>query len=103
MDAYRQLQAWYADSTEAKLSHATLGRLLLDRGDAARALREFDAYLLGGAGPLGEEALAGRALALQRLGRSDEEGTTWRRMLTTYPASIYAAQARARLQGSGLP
>src|SRR5262249_22054198 len=45
---YRSLEAQYPKSEEARLSHATLGRLMLDRGDPKRALADFDEYLSHG-------------------------------------------------------
>ena len=80
-----------------------MGRLLLDRGDAGSALREFDRYLSEGSGILDEEALVGRALAFKAMGRSDEEVETWSRVLSKYPHSAYARQAKARLAVSGRP
>ncbi len=100
---YNELQTRFAQSPEARLSHATLGRLLLDRGDAGAALRQFDTYLLGGDGALGEEALVGRALALEALGRSAEEMATWGQVLSRYPLSGYAQHAKARLARPGGP
>ncbi len=98
---YRELQARYPGSAEARLSHATLGRLLLDTGDASAALRELDAYLGGGQGALREDALAARATALSRLGRHAEEATAWSRLIEAYPGSIHAPRARARLAELG--
>jgi TolA-binding protein len=96
---YRELQQRFPGSPETRLSRITLGRLVLDRGDAAGALAQFDAYLAtGGAGMLREEALVGRALALGRLGRSAEERTAWQALLAAYPNSLSAARARERLR-----
>ena len=91
------LELHFPHSREAHVSHATTGRLLLDRGDPAAALARFDAYLAGGSGELGEEALVGRATALERLGRGEEAGRAWQALLAAYPETPYAAHARARL------
>jgi TolA-binding protein len=96
---HRQLVARYPGSREAQVSRATVGRLLLDRGNPADALTSFDAYLGAGSGALEEEALVGRATALERLGRRDEASRAWRDLLAAFPESPYAAHARTRLGG----
>lgn len=94
---YRELDRRYPDSAEAKVARATLGRMLLDHGDASAALERFDAYLEKSRGTLSEEAMIGRAEALRRLGRAAEEKATWQKFLQTYPGSPHAARARARI------
>jgi len=96
---YVVLQARFPRSPEASLSHVALGRLYLDRlGDSGRALAQFDEYLAGGRdGDFSEEALVGRALALQRLGRTDEERRAWHTLLGAFPRSLSADRARARM------
>jgi hypothetical protein len=74
--------------------------MLLDDGDAPGALRSFDDYLRRG-GPLGEDVMLGRALALQRLGRADDESAAWSALLASYPASVHATRARRRLLDLG--
>ena len=96
---HRQLLSRYAGSREAQVSRATVGRLLLDRGNPADALTSFDAYLGAGAGSLEEEALVGRATALERLGRRDEAARAWGDVLAAFPEGPYAAHARTRLGG----
>ncbi|MCC6874077.1 MAG: tetratricopeptide repeat protein [Sandaracinaceae bacterium] len=96
---YRRLQGLHPRSREAAISHVTLGRLLLDgMNDPQSSLREFDTYL----GQtrhrvLEEEARVGRAMALSRLGRRDEERRAWRELLEHHPDTLYAERARARL------
>ena len=97
---HRDLQARFGRSQEARVARATVGRLLLDRGDPAGALESFDAYLGDGAGALGEEAMAGRATALDRLGRTDDARRAWSALLAAYPDSAYGAHARARIAGA---
>jgi len=94
--AYRGLQQRYPGSAEARLSRATLGTLLLQRGDASSALQEFDRYIQIG-GPVLEEALAGRARALGALGDVHAEARAWQLLLERFPNSVHAARARARL------
>lgn len=96
---HRQLLSRYPGSREAQVSRATVGRLLLDRGNPADALTSFDSYLGGGAGSLEEEALVGRATALERLGRRDEAARAWGDVLAAFPEGPYAAHARTRLGG----
>jgi hypothetical protein len=96
LSLYRELQRARPNSREALASRALVGRLLLDRGDARGALPEFDAYLASG-GTLGEEALAGRALALERLGRTSEERAAWQTLLERHPGTLHRAHAEERL------
>lgn len=100
---YRQLQERYPRSDEATLSHATLGRLLLDTGDAAAARRELSAYLAAGDGALREEALAASAQAAAKLGQQEDEAQAWSSLLAAYPDSLHAARARARLRALQAP
>lgn len=94
---YQQLQTRFGNSTEAKVSLVSLGRIELGSAPA-RALRHFDAYLAQSQHTtLAEEALFGRANALQRLGRAEQERATWRQLVERFPASVYAERARARL------
>jgi TolA-binding protein len=98
---YGELAQRFPQSPEALNAHAILARLLLDRGDAAGALVHFDAYLRSGAGSLREEAMVGRALALERLGRASDEAAAWNALLDAYPQSVHAARARARSAALG--
>jgi TolA-binding protein len=95
---FRQLIARFPESRESALANAALGRLLLDRGEAASALEAFDAYLATGDLALREDALGARALALQSLGRGDEERAAWELVLRDFPSSVFAPRARARLE-----
>ncbi|MBI5491074.1 MAG: hypothetical protein HY905_27330 [Deltaproteobacteria bacterium] len=96
---YVALQERFPGSREELLSRVTLGRLLLDRlGEPERALEQFAAYL-GKApnGTLAEDALVGRAIALGRLGRAEEERKAWKDLLARFPATAQSERARARL------
>jgi TolA-binding protein len=100
LDFDRDLEGRYPTSREAQVSRVTIGRLLLDRGDPAGAIAKFDAYLGAGSGQLGEEAMVGRATALERLGKTDEAARAWAALVAAFPESPYAAHARARLESS---
>ncbi len=95
--AYSDLIARYPSSDEARLARVSLGKLLLAKGNASDAEREFDQYLKGGHGQLAEEALVSRAESLKKLGRAEAEALTWQRLLAEHPNSVYSAEARGRL------
>src|SRR6266545_4044418 len=86
---YGQLQQQHAGTREETTSRVLLGRLLLDRGeDAAQALTLFTRYLdTNPNGTLAEEAHLGRAVALMRLGRAQEERQAWQQLLSFHPHS----------------
>jgi TolA-binding protein len=100
LDLDGQLEHRYPSSREAQVSRQIVGRLLLDRGDPTGALARFDSYLAAGAGDLAEEAMVGRATALDRLGRADDATRAWSAVAAAFPDSPYAARARARLESS---
>ena len=95
--SYAKLQERFPDSQEARLSHLSLGRLLLESGRALDAERQFSSYLAGADRELAEEAWLGRAESFARLGRSGDERRTWLRLLQEFPASVYAARAKQRV------
>ena len=92
----QELQSKFGNSPEARVSLVSLGKLLMLKGSPDAALQQFSNYLAA-PGPLEEEALVGRAQALQSLGRASEERSTWERLLTRFPSSVYAGPARKRL------
>jgi TolA-binding protein len=94
---YRELLRLYPTSPEARVSRATLGRLLLEQGEGAAALRTFDESLASGAGAMAEEMMVGRALSFQRIGDARGEASAWLALLSTHPGSVHADRARARL------
>jgi TolA-binding protein len=97
---YRQLQQQFPGTRQEISSRYLLGRLLQDRGeDPAQSLALFTRYLAESPnGTLAEEARMGRALALMRLGRTQDERQAWQELLSsTDPKSSYAERARKRL------
>lgn len=95
---YEDLQSRFPRSEEARISHVSLGRLLLDRSMWAEGLAQLDEYLSETPdGMLAPEALFGKARALEMLGRLEEERSQWTTLLTKFPDSVYAAQARRRM------
>jgi TolA-binding protein len=103
---YQELQQRHPRSPEAEVSRVALGRLLLDRSqDPNAALEQFDRAIhspgQSGQAGLAEEALFGRATALMRLGRMDDERKTWLELLERFPGSVYADRAHTRLDEMG--
>ncbi len=103
IELYRELQRSHPKSAEAKASQAILARLLLDRGRAGAALDGFKHYLEGQDRALSEEAMLGRAVAYQKLGRTAAERTAWQALLKRYPSSVHAGRARKRLRALAEP
>jgi TolA-binding protein len=93
---YRRLQTTFPETAESRLSFAIAGQLLLKQGRPGDALAQFERHLKAG-GEVGEEALAGRATALERLRRTADAIAAWKSLLARYPGSVYAERARTRL------
>ena len=67
-------------------------------GRPADALAGFSAYLdADPRGTLSEEALVGRAQALQELGRNSEMRDAWRSLLERFPESVHAPAAQRQI------
>jgi hypothetical protein len=96
-ELYRRLLEDFGISPEARASLPMFGRMLLDDGNASGALLRFDDALRLGGGALREDVMLGRSLALQRLGRPDDEARAWSSLLDAYPSSVHAERARRRL------
>jgi hypothetical protein len=96
---YRRLQAMFPETPEARLSFALAGQLHLKRGRPSEALAQFDRHLRLGseASEVSEEALAGRATALEQLHRTADAVAAWKTLLERHPGTVYAERARARL------
>jgi TolA-binding protein len=95
---YKRLVSSFPTSAEAATARLSLGRMLLDRGDAQLALTQYDAYVASNDPTLREEALAGRARALERLGQRTEEKQAWQKLLREFPSTLFADKARSRLE-----
>ncbi len=95
---YQDLLAQHGSEPEAGAARIAMGRMLLDDGDAQGALPLFDKYLDEGGGSLREEAMFGRARAYERLGRGDLEREAWEKLAASYPQSVHAARAEARVK-----
>ena len=91
---YRRLQSRFPHSPEARLSLVLSARMWLDAGDNGAALSGFEAYLATSEQSLREEAMAGRALALQRLGRTRASERALDQLQQRYPHSAHAASLR---------
>ena len=102
---YDELGARFPGSREDTAARVTSGWLLLEQlGQPGAALARFDRYLAAsGGGTLAQEAMAGRALALAKLGRRADELAAWRRLLEVAPGSAYAPRARERLGQADAP
>jgi len=96
---FEQLQHRYGDSEEASISQIALGRLWLDRlGQPARALAQFESYLAARRrGESREEAMVGRAAALERLGRTASAREAWEAVRDAFPGSVSARRAAVRI------
>ena len=66
--------------------------------DPREAVAAYDRYLAAEPrGPLREQAMVGRAGALEKLGDRTQAAAAWRAVLDSYPGSMSAPQARRRL------
>jgi TolA-binding protein len=100
--AYGALAAGFPGSREERTARVVVAGLALAGQQPHGALALYESYLESeGAGALAEEARLGRALALDRLGRSAEEAQAWQELLARHPRSVHAARARARLAALG--
>jgi TolA-binding protein len=100
VQVYEELARRFPGSREEVLSRATFGTLALNvLGEPQRALGLFDAYLAEAPdGSLAEEALVGRAEALDRLGLDADERAAWEELLARFPDSSHGDRARRRLE-----
>ena len=101
LERYQALQRRYPTSREASMSYVTMGRMQLDRADAAGALASFARYAEVGDVELDAVVMAGRALALDELG-SASAPLAWAALLDTHPDTPYAEHARLRAAARSL-
>jgi hypothetical protein len=97
---YDDLTRRYPDSREASTATIARGRLQLRKLDRpADAIESYREYLNRHPnGSLAPEATAGVARGWKALGNSTREREAWGELLDRFPDSIYASQARSRLQ-----
>jgi TolA-binding protein len=94
---YDALQSRYPNSAEARAADLPLGMLHLQRGQNRQALVHFQrSRQKSPRGQLASEALWGEAQALSGLGRSEDAARAYAELAEGYPASPYAAAARAK-------
>jgi TolA-binding protein len=96
IQTFRQLQNQFPQSSEAAVSHLSLGNLLLETGDAVAALREFTQVT----GVLAQEGLIGQARAYGMLGRDEDTRLIWAQLRSRYPNSIYAQPVQGQAMGT---
>lgn len=102
---YARLARLAPGTPAAAVAEMGIGLILVERpgADNARAALEgFDRYLAAApGGALREEAIAGRARALDALGERTQAAAAWRQLLDDYPLSVQAPRARRRLEALG--
>lgn len=97
-EALERLMKTYPKARAALISRITLGNLQLDRlGNPAAALKSFDKYLASKDPMLRKEALLGKASALEKLGRREEEIETLEHLVAEYPTGMQTRRAEQRL------
>ncbi|MEZ4371261.1 MAG: tetratricopeptide repeat protein [Polyangiaceae bacterium] len=102
---YGELIQRYPQARESEAARALLAQLALDHGSPQQALSAYDAYMRHGDEPpaLREEALVGRARALQAMSDAKRERQAWRELLRRFPKSAAAGEARQRLRALSDP
>lgn len=102
---YARLARLAPGTPAAAVAEMGIGLILVERPgpeNARAALEGFDRYLAAAPdGALREEAIAGRARALDTLGERAQAAAAWRQLLDDYPLSVQAPLARRRLETLG--
>jgi TolA-binding protein len=98
-DAYENVIDLYPDRAEAATVLVPLAQIELERlKRPSRALLHYSSYYDSlPTGPLAQEALFGRCKALSSMGWTDKELESLEEFLDKYPKSVYAPNARTRL------
>jgi tetratricopeptide (TPR) repeat protein len=98
-DLYRELGRRFSGTREHLISRVALGDLELESFKRPKqALVEYGAYLKAKPkGNLAEEALYGKARALDALGRKMDGAQAWTKLLDRFPDSLHAPAAKRRL------
>jgi TolA-binding protein len=95
---YAELRRAHPGSREEITARVVGANVLLTQGAAREALAGFEGYLAASPdGTLAEEARVGRALALMRLGRRNDERAAWTELLRKHPDTVQGERARGRL------
>jgi hypothetical protein len=90
---FRRLQAEFPGTPEATVSLISLAEMLADAARPAGALALFEAYLaIAPSGSLYPEALRGKALVLEQLGRRSEAQSVRRELGHRMPGSLYVPE-----------
>ena len=93
---YGELVAHHDDDPRADVAAFELARLRMDHlGDPRGALRAIDRSLSGGGGAFREDAMARRAVLLDRLGRDRECRSAREAYLATFGAGVHRAEVGA--------
>ncbi|MGE0323103.1 MAG: tol-pal system YbgF family protein [Polyangiaceae bacterium] len=102
---YGELIQRYPQARESEAARALLAQLAMDHGSPQQALSAYDAYMRHGDEPpaLREEALVGRARALQAMSDAQRERQAWLELLRRFPKSAAAGEARQRLRALSDP
>lgn len=97
IQSLQELQRRFPQSAESAVSHISLGSLLIERGDAERALAQFAQVK----GALAEEGLVGQAQAYAKLGLEPEARAVWDQLRRRFPNSVYVRKLRDRASPAG--
>ncbi len=97
---YEKVIKVYPDRAESLTVLLPLAQIELEHlRRPAQALRHYSRYQKRfPSGPLAQEALYGTCKALSAMGQTNREASALKEFLKRYPHSVYASNARARLQ-----
>lgn len=100
---YQQIVMQHPDDLASKTSLIAIAEIEIEQMQKPdQALRHYEQYLqIAPHGPLAPEALMGKANALRKLQRFEEEKVTLQQFVRTYETHIYAQMANERLRQLG--